>query len=188
MKKVVLTFFLALTLGFSAQAQSTFGKGTGVVNFGIGLGGDMFYDSYSILLPPLTLSADFSIVGGLFDGNGSLGIGGFFGTAASRYRSSKYYRGGLFSRTEFGPRVSLHYEFIPRLDTYVTQMLGMGIAHESYDSSVNGTRYAVHKRTWPYFAYGTHAGVRYYLSNSWAIYSELGYGITYWSFGATYKF
>lgn len=44
-----------LTLGFAAQAQSTFSKGTTTANLGLGIGGTLFNDTYSVSPSP-TLS------------------------------------------------------------------------------------------------------------------------------------
>ena len=42
MKRIALLIIAMLTLGFAAQAQSTFTKGTTTANLGLGIGGTLF--------------------------------------------------------------------------------------------------------------------------------------------------
>ena len=72
MKRIALLIIAMLTLGFAAQAQSTFSKGTTLLNMGIGAG---FTYGAKIAVPPLVLSVDHSLADNLFDGNSSFGIG-----------------------------------------------------------------------------------------------------------------
>lgn len=184
MKRFFLFIIATLTIGIAAQAQSTFTKGTTTLNLGLGIGGTISNSSYSMLLPPLSFSVDYGVVGGLFDGNGSIGVGGYIGGEAYRYKG---YDNSLWSRTVIGPRGSLHYQFVDKLDTYASLMLGLKIINWNYhvDSPVGGVK---SKDTATEFDWGLHVGARYYLSNNWAIMGELGYGISYFSIGATYRF
>lgn len=178
MKKFIFTLLAVLTLGISAQGQSTFNKGTAILNFGLGIGGDLFNDSYRVLCPPLSVSLDYSVVGNLFDGNGSIGLGGY--AASSLYKTRHHeYTNATYSHTLIGPRASLHYQFVDRLDTYISLLLGLSIEH--INSSGNSHSDAT-------FGMGLHVGTRYYLSNDWAIMGEVGYGLTYLMIGATYRF
>lgn len=52
MKRIALLIIAMLTLGFAAQAQSTFTKGTTTANLGLGIGGTLFDKDFSVLLPP----------------------------------------------------------------------------------------------------------------------------------------
>ena len=184
MKRIALLIIAMLTLGFAAQAQSTFSKGTTTANLGLGIGGTLFNDTYSVLLPPVSLGIDHSVASGLFDGNGSIGIGGYLG--AEVYRNKKYDH-SVWSQTRIGPRASLHYQFVDRLDTYFSLMLGLNII--SWDYKVKVADVKVKDRdTEADFAWGAHIGTRYYLSNRWAIMGEFGYGLTYLTLGATYRF
>ena len=38
------------------------------------------------------------------------------------------------------------------------------------------------------FGWGAHFGTRYYLSDRWAVMGEFGYGLTFLTLGATYRF
>lgn len=184
MKRIALLLIAMLTLGFAAQAQSTFSKGTTTANLGLGIGGTLFSGDYNVILPPLSLGIDHSVASGLFDGNGSIGVGGYF---ASELYYIKGYDKGLWSQTIIGPRGSLHYQFVDRLDTYFSLVLGLKVIGWNYkvNSPVGKVK---SKDTSTKFGWGAHIGTRYYLSDRWAIMGEFGYGLTYLSLGATYRF
>ena len=66
-------------------------------------------------------------------------------------------------------------------------MLGLKLI--SWDYKVNSPVGQVKsKDTTTDFGWGAHIGTRYYLSDRWAIMGEFGYGLTYLSLGATYRF
>lgn len=184
MKRIVLLIIAALTLGFAAEAQSTFSKGTTTLNMGLGIGGSISNSSYSMLIPPIALGLDHSMVSGLFDGNGSVGLGGYLGTELFRIKG---YDRALWSHTVLGPRGSLHYQFVDKLDTYFSVMLGMKIISWDYKVSAGGLG-VQGKDTDVSFDWGLQVGTRYYFSDHWAMMGELGYGFTYFSLGATYRF
>ena len=171
MKRIALLIIAMLTLGFAAQAQSTFSKGTTTANLGLGIGGTLFNDTYSVLLPPVSLGIDHSVCG-------------YLGAEVYRYKG---YSGSVWSQTLIGPRGSLHYQFVDKLDTYFSLMLGLDILSWNYNAKVaNGA--IKDKDTSAGFGWGAHFGTRYYLSDRWAIMGEFGYGLTYLTLGATYRF
>ena len=66
-------------------------------------------------------------------------------------------------------------------------MLGLKII--SWDYKVKVADVKVKDRdTEASFAWGAHVGTRYYFSDRWAIMGEFGYGLTYLTLGATYRF
>ena len=184
MKRIALLIIAMLTLGFAAQAQSTFSKGTTTANLGLGIGGTLFDKNYSVLLPPISLGVDHSVASGLVDGNGSIGVGGYIGAEVYRYTG---FDKSVWSQTLIGPRGSLHYQFVDRLDTYFSLMLGVNIISWNYNMKVADGAIK-DKDTSAGFGWGAHFGTRYYLSDRWAIMGELGYGLTFLTLGATYRF
>ncbi len=184
MKRFALLLIAVLTLGFAAQAQSTFSKGTTTTNLGLGIGGSLFSSDYNVLLPPLSIGVDHSIADKLFDGKGSIGIGGYLGSEVYRIKG---FDKSIWNQTLIGPRGSLHYQFVDNLDTYASLMLGLYIASWNYNTNIpNGPTKTKGSDTT--FGWGVHLGARYYLSDNWAVMGELGYGLTYLTLGATYRF
>lgn len=150
MKKFILSALCALGLmlsGTTAQAQDTFSKGSSVLNLGIGLPSSF----HGLVFPPVTASYERSMTDGIFD-KGSVGLGA----------DSEFYlfQGGysLF----LGVRGSAHYEFIPKLDTYLGLSLGLG------HTFVKGLD--------PDFGFHTkgHLGARYLLNDDLGVFGEFG--------------
>lgn len=184
MKRIALLIIAMLTLGFAAQAQSTFSKGTTTANLGLGIGGILFDKDFSVLLPPLSVGIDHSVASGLFDGNGSIGVGGYLGAEVYRYKG---FDSSVWSQTLVGPRGSLHYQFVDKLDTYFSLILGVNIISWNYNMKVADVAIK-DKDTSARFGWGAHFGTRYYLSDRWAVMGEFGYGLTFLTLGATYRF
>lgn len=184
MKRIALLIIAMLTLGFAAQAQSTFTKGTTTANLGLGIGGTLFDKDFSVLLPPLSVGIDHSVASGLFDGNGSIGVGGYLGAEVYRYKG---FDSSVWSQTLVGPRGSLHYQFVDKLDTYFSLILGVNIISWNYNMKVADVAIK-DKDTSARFGWGAHFGTRYYLSDRWAVMGEFGYGLTFLTLGATYRF
>ena len=180
MKRIALLLIAMLTLGFAAQAQSTFSKGTTLLNMGIGAG---FTGGLKVAVPPLVLSVDHSVAGNLFDGNGSIGVGGYVTTEVTKFSADKSYYG---TQTLIAARGTLHYQFVERLDTYWCVLLGLQLETSplyKYDSRI----YAKESDLGPGF--GSFLGARYYLSNKWAMMLEAGYSsVAFLTLGATYRF
>lgn len=183
MKKILISIISLLVLsitGMNAQ-KSTFAKGYQTLNVGLGIGGTIYSDGYKMLVPPISAAYDYCLADGFLNGNGSFGVGGYTAFGASRYKAS----GNHIDRTHFilGARASLHYEFVPLLDTYAGLMLGYDIDNtsghiEGHKTSDDNTG----------FAYSGFLGIRYYFSPTIAGYAELGYGVTYASLGVTFRF
>lgn len=179
MKRIALLIIAMLTLGFAAQAQSTFSKGTTLLNMGIGAG---LTKGLKVAVPPLVLSVDHSVAGNLFDGNGSIGVGGYVATEVTKFSADKSYYG---TQTLIAARGTLHYQFVDRLDTYWCVLLGLHLETNpiyKFDST-----YAKESDLGP--GYGSFLGARYYLSNNWAMMLETGYSsVAFLTLGATYRF
>ena len=168
MKKFIIGCSLFCFIAVQASAQiPTFSKGDNVVSFGIGFGGT-YLGSYYSSTPFFTGYFENCIIDNLFDEKSSIGIGATFG-----YKSNKYeYYGWGWKNTYmlFGARGSFHYALVDKLDTYAGLMIGFR-AH-SYKEI--GT--AVDK---PSSSGGLtsdfYAGARYYFTDSFAAFAELGY-------------
>lgn len=169
-----LTIALAglLSLG-EARAQKTFGKEAQIASVMLGLP-SRSASIFSILIPPITGVYEYGIVGNLFEsGNGSIGVG-----AQGEYALYRYNREFHYSYAFIGGRAALHYEFLPKLDTYLGLSLGWAMSGNSSSTEGHG----------PGFGSQFFFGGRYYFSPTFALGAELGYGITLLNVGATFRF
>jgi hypothetical protein len=185
--KILLSVVFCLLAIFSANAQtSTFDKGNHVANLGIGLGNALYTGGgYTSAIPPISLSYEVGIKDGIFD-KGVLGVGGYLG-----YTSAKYSWGYIgynyewkYTNIIIGVRGLLHYPLVEKLDTYAGLMLGYDLVSVSEPSGYSGTGYS---------ALGSHiilpgfVGARYYFSDKFAGFAELGWGIAYLTLGVSLK-
>jgi len=184
----LFVFFALCSFTFGASAQSTqkitsaqiayahysaFNEGDMVINAGVGLGTFIYDRDFSVILPPITASFEYGIVD-LFEGQGGIGIGGYAG-----YLLRKNDVFGNVGDLVVGPRGLFHYQFVDNLDTYTGIMLGYDIRSFSQKNTpLSGSTFA--------FAY--FVGARYYFTNHFGAFAELGYGISPVQLGFTFKF
>ncbi|WP_449033384.1 outer membrane beta-barrel protein [Porphyromonas sp.] len=154
-----------------ANAQKTFEKGTQTASLMIGLPSTTGLFS-SIVVPPLTAVYERGVVSNLFgNGKGTIGVGGQ-GEYVLYRAAPEVYSGYFF----LGARGALHYEFVPKLDTYAGLALGWSFVGGTVVQ--NSGAFAV-----PFFV-----GARYYVTPTLALGGELGYGLTLVNLGVTYRF
>lgn len=160
---------VALILGglaiHEAQAQNVIEKGVQIVNVGVGIERNVF---------PISASYDYGIVGNLFDDKSALTLGGMGGLVLG-----KNTRGFVV-----GPRLGLHYHFIPKLDTYLSVMLGYYAARGV--GSINGV--AVSTKYDGVFDWGLHLGARYMFTPSMGVFAEVGDGWAFANVGVSFRF
>ena len=97
--------------------------------------------------------------------------------------------GGYDKYTVFTPgvRLAYHQRVLENLDTYGSVVLGYNIIRSKRNGS-NSLDLTQYTNQIPTFAYFTSAGVRYYFSQQWAAYGEVGYGtMTVVNVGLTYR-
>lgn len=140
-----------------AQAQNVVEKGTNLVNVGVGINNGAL---------PINVSYDYGVVGNLFDDKSALTVGGLAGALIGKDAT------GVL----IGGRLGLHYHFIPKLDTYLSVMLG-------YDS-LDGDK----KSSEGNFAWGTHLGARYMFTQKMGAFAEFGYGYSFANVGVVFRF
>lgn len=179
MKKVVALIIGVFLSGSFAKlsAQEIFNKDSpNVIQATIGFP-QLYGPGYSTTLPALTVAYDRCIIDGLIDGNASIGVGGFFGIAASGTANYDYFYFG------FGARGTFHYQFVDNLDTYAGVMVG-GVVRD-YDERIKNTPY-------PYDKGGPLAGgiigARYYFSNTFAVVAEMTSGVALLNAGVSFRF
>lgn len=185
MKKIVLLISTIL-ISISLNAQDNLHvSGEKVLNLGIGLGNALYSGTgYTSQMPPLSVSYEVGIADDFLDINtSSLSVGGYLGFATSKWEYAGW--GYRYSNIIIGPRASLHYPLVDKLDTYAGLLLGYNIVSAkeigdidpmyNYDITSSG------------LIFNIYVGGRYYLSDNFAIMAELGYGIAYLNLGVALK-
>ena len=169
MKIKILLFATLFVFGFQMTNAQTFEKGTKVLNLGVGLGGS-YYSGYSGSTHTPLINAAFDVsVKNVFDDKGAIGIGGYFGYQSAKWSSGAY--SWTLSNMVIGPRGTLHYQFVDKLDTYAGLLLGYHVVNWKY------TGYTVNPDNGSSEVYFSgFVGARYYFSNKFGAYIELGSG------------
>lgn len=165
-KKSAIICFVLLA-GYSYTFAQAYQKGDGMLNIGVGIGGG--------LGTPIGLSYEhgFSekISGGVF-----LGYAGLKEDLVVASYKWTYILGGA--------RASYHFDFnVDKLDPYIGVILGYNYAKGSWENGGGN---------WPTpsaggVVYGGHAGARYYLSEKFALFAEVGYGLGSLTAGLAFK-
>jgi hypothetical protein len=191
MKKTIFFTVCALIgVATAAQAQNTFAKGDKVANIGVGIGSYLGGAGYTTSVPPISASFEMGIVDKLFNDKSSLGVGGYFAYSANKYETSyaSYTYGYKYSYIILGARGFLHYQLVNRLDTYAGIMLGYNIATSKYDGDAIAGYKTPTAQSAGGFAYSAFAGARFYFTDSFAAFAEVGYGIAILELGVSFKF
>jgi len=186
MKFKNLLLATVFAMGFSFANAQVVQQGDKVLNLGIGLGTALYSGSgYTGSVPPVSASVEVVIKDDLFDGNGAIGVGGYLGYAAYKWKYSSFDYGWKYSNIIIGPRGYLHYNFLEELDTYAGLMLGYNIVSSSQFGSYS---YGGYSATASGVIFSGFVGARYYFSDNLAAMVELGSGIAYLNLGIALKF
>ena len=183
-KKAAIIVIAVVTMSMVAQAQvPSFNKGDNVVSVGVGIGGyysGSFYSGSGVnRMPAISLYYENCVKDNLFDAKSSLGIGGMVG-----YTSAKWSNYWKTSHTTFGVRGALHYALVNKLDTYTGLMLGYDVVSwKYYDTYYKSSGNAASDIAFSWFL-----GARYYLTDTFAAFAEVGYGVANFNLGLTLKF
>jgi len=186
MKKVVLIFcmlFISSLFIAPVSAQtSTFVKGDNVLGVGIGFGGVSIGSSYFgytySSTPYITGYLERCFFDNIFDEKSSIGIGGMIGYKSRKYVITGSNNGWKETHLLFGARGAFHYTFVDKLDTYAGSMIGFRVYSDKYLGSFSTKTTSSSSGLFTDFF----AGARYYFTDSFAGFVELGYG---WGSAAT---
>lgn len=175
MKKTFIYVIVAL-FATSFVAAQEFSSGTNVINAGIGLGGQ--FDTYGSPSQSPTFSASYER--GIWDiaGPGVISLGGYLG-----HKSYKYSNNDKWNYTIVGVRGAYHYTGlnVENLDVYGGAMLSYNIL--SYDNSYSASG-----------AYDSELGASLYVGGRWyftevfGVFAELGYGVANVNLGVAFRF
>lgn len=165
MKKILLLVALLVATSTATFAQDAFRKGDNILALKVGFG------SYGV---PVSLTYERGIIDNIFNVSKlDLGVGGEFGfrSYGHNYGFNQKYN---YTDLAIAAKGAFHYEFVRNLDTYAGLALGAQIGLGEYNASG--------------LYFSAFVGTRYWLSKSWALGAEFGYGLSYGSLGVSYRF
>jgi hypothetical protein len=189
MRKLMLMVAMIVLTGLTGFTQ-VFEKGSQVVNVGIGFGNTAYFGSYySGFLPSFSGSYEYGIVEIPMGSEltGVVSAGGYLGWSTSKYDygwDDVYYR---YYNFIIAARANYHFIFHDKLDTYAGVWFGGNIVaggwkgdgshpdDDDWDADSSGP------------AGGVYVGARWYFNDNFAVYSELGYLISVFNVGVTFK-
>ena len=181
MKKIAFILALAFLGQICVHAQP-FKQKDKVLNLGIGIGTGIYSGgAYSMRIPPITASFELGVSDKL--GIGYIGAGGLVGIAGSKYEVTiidTY--GWKYTYIIIGGRAAYHFDLVDDLDIYAGLMAGVRITTTKEIGNPTGSPESTG------YAHYEFVGIRYYVTSSFALMAELGYGISYLNLGIAYKF
>jgi hypothetical protein len=182
MKKRNLVIIALIFISIISLNAQTFKKDNFVGNLTIGFGNALYGSAYSSSFPPIAISGDYGIVDNVFD-KGTIGIGGLIGYTSSKQNIYSDYSWS-YTSIVIGPRGTIHYPFVDKLDTYAGLMIGYDIVSASSTGYNDGYNYTASGSVAIFAGF---VGARYYFNDKIAGVCELGFGIAYFNIGISYK-
>jgi hypothetical protein len=186
MKKITITLFAAF-LALSLSAQETFTTDDMVLNAGAGFGWYSYgYGATSI--PALSLSLEKGIKEMDF---GTLSVGGIVGFKKASYSWLSGYDDYSWTDIIVAARGAIHNNIleVENLDTYGGVALGLRFqTYKYYVPRLYSEPWEKATDTSTNLLFALYIGGRYYFSDNFAAFGELGYGLGYLTIGVSYKF
>ncbi|MBN2174428.1 MAG: hypothetical protein JW731_09860 [Bacteroidales bacterium] len=187
MKKNIAVAFIAVMLSSLIYAQA-FKKETFAANLGLGFG--WYSYGYNVSsFPAITLSAEKGVWD--IEDVGVISLGGTVGWKSAKYDWSYSNYNYEWSWSDFivAARGTLHPRLIEneKVDLYAGLALGLRFeTYKYYSPNFNAepTQYT-DNNTNPLI--GVYAGCRYFFSDNFGVFGELGYGLGYLTIGASFK-
>lgn len=156
----------AIGMSNHAAAQNVLERGTNIANLGVGFHFNQVSGTdYSSAT--LNLVGERCLADNLWDDKSAFTLGGQV--------VGNFHKSGISYFV--GPRAGLHYQFVPKLDTYLFLSLGL-YGYNYRDPDLSGVG----------FGWNSGLGVRYMFTPRIGGFAELGYGVTVLNVGATFKF
>ncbi|MBN2523850.1 MAG: hypothetical protein JXB24_11300 [Bacteroidales bacterium] len=188
-KSILITIAALFALSFTSSdlnAQS-FEKGDIDVNFQVGFGTAWYYGTYYKMgLPFISVAGDYALKDDW--GPGVFGVGAILGvsTVKTRWDYGIYEYGYKYTHFSIAPRATYHYQFVDKLDTYGG--IATGITIRSGKEYGDYTGY-IADDSGVHFIITAFVGVKYYVTNSLAIMSEIYvYDLATFNIGIGLKF
>lgn len=188
MKKLIILVPLILCFYSILNAQeSMFNSGDKAINLGIGIGSFYGTGLYSnTTIPPVSISFEKGIKDEILE-KGVIGVGGYLGyTSYSwHYTVGTVDYGWRYSNIVLGARGTFHYPLLDNFDTYLGALLGYNIVSaKSFGTNTGIYDYSPDSGS---LVFSGFIGGRYYFSDKFAGFAELGYGIAYLTLGLSIK-
>ncbi len=164
--------------------ETAFHKADKVINFGFGVGSDLYSTRFhtQIGVPLLSASLEVGVNDGIID-NGSIGIGGYL--LYTSYKEDLINWGYNYKNLIIGARGTFHYPFVSKLDSYTGIVLGYNFSNSKEFGVSPGNNLEAKPGG---LVYAWFIGLRYYFTDKFAGMAELGVGITYLNLGVALKF
>lgn len=188
----IAAFFLLFSINVSAQNVNKFHKGDFALSADFGMGN--FHWDYSDgsgrFMGSFTLTGEYGILDNIINERGSISVGGQVGYG---WGDDDWNNGLIKGETNYhtlriATRGTLHYQFIPQLDTYAGLTFGIvDINHVEVEDDGNEESYNDNNATFVMPAIFT--GARYMFNRNFGVHSELTWDhFSFWTIGITVKF
>jgi len=188
MRKLILITAMILMAGIASYAQ--FEKGSHAINLGIGIGNtNGFGTYYSSYLPSVSASYEYGVaeipMGS--DLTGVIGVGGYMGWSLSKYGYDVWADDDYYLTTNFiiAVRGNYHFIFHDQFDPYAGIALGADIQASKWRG--DGPEQDLDLASTSPFG-GAYAGARWFFSDNFAVYAEVGWLISVLNAGVTFTF
>jgi len=190
MKNIIIITVSLFIVTIASHAQPlTFEK----QDIGIGIGVPSMNDnSYTSQSPAITLRYEY----GLSDkiGIGYIGVGGLLSIAGGEYTNTYFSSNPSvdFSQTLIGPRAAYHFDMVEltnnkewsNIDVYSGAFVGLKFESAKYENPNTGKRIKDRKTK---LATDIFAGIRYGFTQNIGVFAEIGFGVSYFSVGASWR-
>lgn len=187
MKKLSLLMVFCFLVLASAQSQGdNFGEGSSAINVGVGFGNTV-YSGYDMGFPSISASYEYGIVEIPMGSSlkGIVGVGGLVGFGGAK----KDYGWGKIKANYFivAARGNYHFIFHEKFDPYAGIILGyyFGNSEVEYNPGYTWWNWEDNSNG---FHGGGYVGARWFFTPAIAAFTELGWNVSIFTVGATFKF
>ena len=182
MRKLILIMAMILMTGMAGFAQN-FDKGSSGINAGIGLGPGYYGGGYGFAFG-VNGSYEYGIVK-IPMGDKLHGVIGIGGLAGISWTTSTAYSGDWhYTNWTIAARGTYHFIFMDKFDPYAGIMLGVwGFTEKRKGNGTEPWTASSNIQFEPAFF----VGARYYFTDSFGVYAELGYLLNVLNIGVTFK-
>ena len=193
----VVAIAVSLLSGVSASAQSQFRKGDFAMNIDYSLGtfsqSDLSSWSDNITQHGIGFTAEYGILGDIINSKGAISVGGTLGMGFGSGDKWSYngYSGDVDAfRFRIATRGTLHYAFIPQLDTYAgLNFLFVDVNKVDVDYKDEDGKHSKSETKTTFIEPRLFAGCRYMFSDFFGVNAEVSWDrFEFFAIGVSFKF